>query len=149
MKLDGAAFAGAAKPFAAAAGLPVLTSGANGAARWLGDAGLCVEDPEDVEGFAAEYRRRSGEATSLKAEDIMDVTPSEVQRVMREAGVQRLVHGHTHRPARHREPAGERIVLGDWYDQGSVVRWDEDGVDLSPIARQASPSGTGTGDPAR
>jgi len=37
---------------AAASGLPVATSGANGAARWLGDAGLVVEDPEDAGGFA-------------------------------------------------------------------------------------------------
>lgn len=37
---------------AAASGLPVLTSGANGAARFLGDAALAVEDPEDAGGFA-------------------------------------------------------------------------------------------------
>jgi len=37
---------------AAAAGLAVVTSGANGAARWLGDAGLIVDDPEDIAGFA-------------------------------------------------------------------------------------------------
>ena len=45
---------------------------------------------------------------------------------MRKAGVTRLIHGHTHRPAVHRfeldgQPA-ERIVLGDWYEQGSVLR---------------------------
>jgi len=38
---------------AAAAGLAVVTSGANGAARWIGEAGLVVEDPEDVAGFAS------------------------------------------------------------------------------------------------
>lgn len=38
---------------AAAAGLAVVTSGANGAARWLGEAGVVVADPEDVEGLAA------------------------------------------------------------------------------------------------
>ncbi len=38
---------------AAASGLAIVTSGANGAARWLGEAGLCVDDPEDVDGFAA------------------------------------------------------------------------------------------------
>ncbi len=38
---------------AAASGLAIITSGANGAAGWLGDAGLCVDDPEDVGGFAA------------------------------------------------------------------------------------------------
>jgi UDP-glucose:(heptosyl)LPS alpha-1,3-glucosyltransferase len=37
---------------AAAAGLPVVTSGANGAGRWIGASGLVIEDPEDCEGFA-------------------------------------------------------------------------------------------------
>jgi UDP-glucose:(heptosyl)LPS alpha-1,3-glucosyltransferase len=37
---------------AAAAGIPVVTSGANGAADLLREAGLVVEDPEDVAGFA-------------------------------------------------------------------------------------------------
>jgi UDP-glucose:(heptosyl)LPS alpha-1,3-glucosyltransferase len=37
---------------AAAAGLAVVTSGANGAARWIGEAGLVVDDPEDFTGFA-------------------------------------------------------------------------------------------------
>jgi len=39
-------------------------------------------------------------------------------------------------------------VLGDWYDQGSVLRWDEDGLELSAIPRQADRSETETGDPA-
>ena len=42
---------------AAASGLPVLTSGANGAAGWLGSAGRVVPDPEDVDGFADELER--------------------------------------------------------------------------------------------
>jgi UDP-glucose:(heptosyl)LPS alpha-1,3-glucosyltransferase len=42
---------------AAAAGLPVVTSGANGAARFLGDAALVVPDPEDVRGLADALRR--------------------------------------------------------------------------------------------
>jgi UDP-glucose:(heptosyl)LPS alpha-1,3-glucosyltransferase len=37
---------------AAAAGLPVVTSGANGAAGFLGDGALVVDDPEDAAGFA-------------------------------------------------------------------------------------------------
>ena len=39
-----------------------------------------------------------------------------------------IIHGHTHRPATHRYAADcKRIVLGDWYTQGSVVRWDSRG----------------------
>lgn len=37
---------------AAAAGLPVVTSGANGAAEILGETGRVVQDPEDTAGFA-------------------------------------------------------------------------------------------------
>ena len=45
-----------------------------------------------------------------------------------------MVHGHTHRPAVH-ELALEagpatRIVLGDWYDRGTVLVWDERGCRL-------------------
>jgi len=55
---------------AAAAGLPVVTSGANGAAELFRAAGCVVEDPDDVEGFAAALealgepgaRERLGEA---------------------------------------------------------------------------------------
>jgi UDP-2,3-diacylglucosamine hydrolase len=70
--------------------------------------------------IAAEYRHRSGEATSLKAEDIMDVNPGAVVETMRAHGVRRLIHGHTHRPARHAfaldgVPA-ERIVLAEWHE---------------------------------
>jgi UDP-2,3-diacylglucosamine hydrolase len=68
--------------------------------------------------LAVMLREQSKMAASNKAEDIMDVTPNEVIRVMEANGVDRLIHGHTHRPARHKlsvsgAPA-ERIVLGDW-----------------------------------
>jgi UDP-2,3-diacylglucosamine hydrolase len=52
-------------------------------------------------------------------------------------GIRRMIHGHTHRPAIHDEGDGKsRIVLGDWYEQGSVLRVDASGVDLEslPIA---------------
>ncbi|MBZ9612052.1 UDP-2,3-diacylglucosamine diphosphatase [Rheinheimera sp. MA13] len=84
--------------------------------------------------LAAKARRKSAAHKARYAEQqqgqqqpqIMDVTPSEVPRVMAEAGVLKLIHGHTHRPAVHRvdingEP-GERYVLGDWYTQSSYLR---------------------------
>lgn len=66
--------------------------------------------------------------------DIMDVTPQEVINVMERFGVQRLIHGHTHRPAIHQleinnQPA-TRIVLGDWYDQGSILKVSAQNVEL-------------------
>jgi hypothetical protein len=51
--------------------------------------------------LAALYRRQSGEATSLKAEAIMDANPQTVLDFLRRHGARRLIHGHTHRPACH------------------------------------------------
>jgi UDP-2,3-diacylglucosamine hydrolase len=55
-----------------------------------------------------------------------------------------MIHGHTHRPAIHSllingQPA-TRIVLGDWYTQGSVLRWDETGYQLLSMSRSATNS---------
>ncbi|MGV8835011.1 UDP-2,3-diacylglucosamine diphosphatase, partial [Cellvibrio sp.] len=68
--------------------------------------------------LAAQMRAKSQSMNSLKADDIMDVSPAEVLTQMESAGVTRMIHGHTHRPGRHQlviagKPA-ERIVLGDW-----------------------------------
>jgi UDP-2,3-diacylglucosamine hydrolase len=102
--------------------------------------------------IAKQARARSQERNAVLSEEIMDVNPDAVNQVISEYGVEILLHGHTHRPAIHNvevdDRIAKRVVLGDWYDQGSVVRWDEDGVDLSPISRQADPSENGTGDPA-
>ncbi|MEM1176659.1 MAG: UDP-2,3-diacylglucosamine diphosphatase [Pseudomonadota bacterium] len=72
-------------------------------------------------------------------EDIMDVNQGAIETAMRDAGIDLLLHGHTHRPAVHEFDLdgrnATRIVLGDWYDQGSVVRWDERGYTLSAMPR--------------
>jgi len=60
-----------------------------------------------------------------------------VAEVMARHGVSRLIHGHTHRPAIHGLDVGgrpaQRIVLGDWYEQGSVLRLDGDGLRLEAL----------------
>lgn len=70
-------------------------------------------------------------------ENIMDVTQATVEAIMKRYGVNRLIHGHTHRPAIHQfhvdEVPSQRIVLGDWYSQGSVLRVDADGAYLHTI----------------
>jgi UDP-2,3-diacylglucosamine hydrolase len=71
--------------------------------------------------LAGDLRAMSKEANSNKAEDIMDVTRSEVDKVMREYGVKQLIHGHTHRPATHTVCAGYRWVLGDWDTMGWAI----------------------------
>lgn len=88
--------------------------------------------------FAAKAREDSKAHTGSTMESIMDVNDGAVAEAMRKAGVTRLIHGHTHRPAVHAfeldgDPA-ERIVLGDWYEHGSVLRVDNDGVELRGLA---------------
>lgn len=71
--------------------------------------------------IASMWRMQSKTMNSNKPENIMDVTPEDVVRVMQEAGVATLLHGHTHRPDAHAltlagQPA-RRIVLGDWREE--------------------------------
>jgi UDP-2,3-diacylglucosamine hydrolase len=84
--------------------------------------------------LAAQLREKSQAMNSLKAEDIMDVSQAEVIRVMESAGVTRLIHGHTHRPAWHalevKEKSAERIVLGDWHDLGWAIVADKNKTEL-------------------
>ena len=76
--------------------------------------------------FAAQARAESQRYTRSVADAITDVNADAVRSALREHGVRRLIHGHTHRPAVHRLDLegsfAERIVLGDWYEQGSVLR---------------------------
>lgn len=76
--------------------------------------------------FAARARIESGLSTAQKTEDIMDVNQQAVENSMRRYGVTRLIHGHTHRPGIHKFQSDGaekiRIVLGDWYHQGSILR---------------------------
>ncbi|UTA49256.1 UDP-2,3-diacylglucosamine diphosphatase [Simiduia sp. 21SJ11W-1] len=69
--------------------------------------------------LALELRAKTQSMAAMKAEDIMDVNKDEVARVMTTHKADRLIHGHTHRPARHPvalgQSTGERIVLGDWH----------------------------------
>ena len=67
---------------------------------------------------AQRLRTLSEQEKQHKRAEIMDVTPSEVLRVLRAHGYPRIVHGHTHRPRQHQHPVDGRIcerwVLPDW-----------------------------------
>ena len=50
----------------------------------------------------------------------MDLTPAATDNFLRQNGYATLIHGHTHRPARHDHTVDgihvERWVLADWHD---------------------------------
>ncbi|MDH3429859.1 MAG: UDP-2,3-diacylglucosamine diphosphatase [Gammaproteobacteria bacterium] len=89
--------------------------------------------------MAEEARRQSLEQTLNLSMHIMDVNQDAVVNVIRKYNVDVLLHGHTHRPAIHTVDIGrrkaQRIVLGDWHTQGSVVRWDSRGPKLEVLPR--------------
>ncbi len=88
--------------------------------------------------FAAQARAASkAHQSGLKAQGAMDaitdVSEETVAATMALFGIDTLIHGHTHRPAVHAHDGKTRIVLGDWYEQGSVLRVDADGARLSAL----------------
>lgn len=91
--------------------------------------------------IAANLRETSRQRTGEKDAEIMDVNPRTVEATLRAHAVRRLIHGHTHRPAVHDlmidGTSAQRIVLGDWYEQGSVLRCDESGLRLETLALPA------------
>ena len=88
--------------------------------------------------LARKLRKESQLQTRQKAASIIDVTPSEVPRLMSKYGVRTLIHGHTHRPASHtlevNGQRAQRIVLGDWDQQGWALQVDEKGYQQSAFA---------------
>jgi UDP-2,3-diacylglucosamine hydrolase len=77
-------------------------------------------------------RRKSRNATAMKPEAITDVADSAVASAFRLHNVPRMIHGHTHRPARHHLTVDgrprERIVLADWHDRGHVLEVSAEGI---------------------
>jgi UDP-2,3-diacylglucosamine hydrolase len=74
----------------------------------------------------------SRRAIENKPEAIMDVNADAVTSALRDRGVTRLIHGHTHRPARHAHNVDgrvcERQVLADWYRKASYLEVSETGM---------------------
>ena len=87
--------------------------------------------------MTTKYRKVSKEATSKKSMNIMDVNQQAVETAMQEHNIKQLIHGHTHRPAIHEFSVDnnkmKRIVLGDWFEQGSVLVCKESGCQLESI----------------
>lgn len=97
-------------------------------------ANILAKSLEERIAFSRSIRSESQQSMEGKSMEIMDVTPSEVDKAMDAAGLSLMIHGHTHRPAIHewRNEQGDqrkRIVLGDWTDdQGWYIRWQENSV---------------------
>ncbi|GAB3058049.1 UDP-2,3-diacylglucosamine diphosphatase [Stenotrophomonas tumulicola] len=77
------------------------------------------------------------EGDRAQFETVTDVTPAEVVATFARYGVDTMIHGHTHRPATHVLQVGgrscQRIVLGDWFEQGSVLRASAEGMALQAL----------------
>jgi len=101
-----------------------------------------AHDPENQRKFLAlplearrkqmlDWRAQSEQSKQGKVAEIMDVAPAAVEQALREHGHPRLIHGHTHRPARHLHTVDgrpcERWVLTDWYGRAGYLRCDRDG----------------------
>ena len=82
--------------------------------------------------FAQQARAESQASQQAMPLDVGDAVPEAVDEMLRRYGVDRMIHGHTHRPRVHAHAVDgrncERIVLGDWYEQGSVLRLDDTGI---------------------
>lgn len=82
---------------------------------------------------------RGYSSRSLKAKplDRTDAVQSTVENYMKRFSVNRLIHGHTHRPAIHEFELGgkpsQRIVLGDWYQNGSVLELENSQINLRTL----------------
>ncbi len=100
---------------------------------------MLAKSVEERSAFARQAREQSMARGQVTDMDIMDVNQQAVESAIREHACDILLHGHTHRPAVHPfhvdgRPV-HRIVLGDWYEQGSMVEWDADGPRLETLPR--------------
>jgi UDP-2,3-diacylglucosamine hydrolase len=86
--------------------------------------------------LANQARRGSQAHTSRQVPYVMDVNEAAVSAVWR-TGINRIIHGHTHRPGIHRaffeDRPVERIVLGAWYEQGSYLLHDGERYELREL----------------
>ena len=89
-------------------------------------AGMLAKPLAERRMIAEQMRLQSQQASSNKAESIMDVNADEVIKTMQQHQTPLLIHGHTHRPAIHQLEEGQRVVLGDWETYGWVLRYQTD-----------------------
>jgi UDP-2,3-diacylglucosamine hydrolase len=90
--------------------------------------------PDERMEQARQAREASQQAQAAIDSAITDVNAEAVADAFRRHGVDRMIHGHTHRPADHGpvvdDNARRRVVLPQWTDRGGYVRCDEGGCKL-------------------
>ncbi len=84
--------------------------------------------------IAEALRQESRQAQAHKSAALLDVNAAAINHALRRSGCQRLIHGHTHRPARHIHRVEgcrqERWVLADWYGDGGYLACGASGCRL-------------------
>lgn len=97
---------------------------------------LAKNIPERI-AIAQAARQESQHKTQQLDSEIMDVNQDTVTQTMIKWKVPQLIHGHTHRPAIHEltinDSPARRIVLGDWYEQGSALVCNQQGCELKTL----------------
>ncbi|MGL6123397.1 MAG: UDP-2,3-diacylglucosamine diphosphatase, partial [Shewanella sp.] len=77
---------------------------------------------------------KSKNSNKQKSDAIMDVESHAVDTLLAQTHTQQMIHGHTHRPAVHQLANGcQRIVVGDWYEQASVLSISAEGIHLTAL----------------
>lgn len=99
---------------------------------------LILAHPLRIREWRAQRARRRSEARIReRPAEVLDVNTGAVEAAFRAHGYPRMIHGHTHRPARHQHDVDghhcERWVLADWYQRGSYLRCDAGGVESVPL----------------
>ncbi len=87
--------------------------------------------------LAKKARQKSVAVQKNRNMDIMDVVQQDVLNALNIHQVETLIHGHTHQPNIHSvteySATARRIVLGDWYDQGSILEVTPDALNLRAL----------------
>lgn len=87
---------------------------------------------DNSSGSGAEAPSEKTPSQPLSDEQLVkyDATDSAVEALMQDTNTIQMIHGHTHRPGIHTHATGTRIVLGDWYEQGSILDVSATGANL-------------------
>lgn len=77
--------------------------------------------------LAHKLRQKSQQHTRQKSAASLDVTEEGVNAIFQVFTRQYLIHGHTHKPGTHYiNKDQQRIVLGAWHEEGSMVLCNEE-----------------------